>query len=120
MSRRVPVEWDCERGQVRGRLDSKLRELGRRGSTNAPDLFYRHCGKQLPTHRLRTQVADAAYCGRFFAMKLATSASVFVGAIPTHVGMPTHCLTRARSSHASGSTSLLLNSPSFRKLSSMD
>ena len=60
------------------------------------------------------------YCGRFFAMKLATFASVFVGAIPTHVGMPTQRWTRSRRARASGSTSLLLNSPRFRKLSSME
>ena len=72
-----------ESGQVRRCLDSKLHELGGRGSTDAPDLFDRHGGQQLRPHLVGTQIADVAILRMFLAMKLATFARVFVGAMPT-------------------------------------
>ena len=57
-------------------------------------------------------------CGRFFCKKIPNfKVGVFVGAIPTQVGIPVHCKTRCRSSRPKSSRSRDRNSVGLRETS---
>ena len=58
--------------------------------------------------------------GSFLAMRLASLASVLVGAIPIEMGMPVHCLTRSRMVRHSDSTSKCCSGRRSRNTSSME
>ena len=82
--------------------------IARRRAARRPAMPHRSVSSRRPSasrcdgssSRQRTPPAAAS----FFARRLATLASVFVGAIPTETGIPVHCSTVRRSSRACASS----------------